>query len=140
MTRRAFMGGVASAAADNGTAKVVPSASDVVIVPVGTAGNAAAWTMIAVACLVTVAVGVFAATHIRFTPDLPASTQQTLQDLPVGLMATSPDHHAPMAGAHLTGEHAALDVLTALDGATAGCGSCDARHRNLGRLGESKAP
>lgn len=131
---------VRGVAAKNGTAQGMPSAPDAVITGGATTGNAAARTAVAVACLVAVAVGIFAAGHIRFTLDPPATKRQALQDPPIGIPAASPNRHAPMVGPLLTGEQAARAATTALDGAAAACGSCDARHRNLGRLGESTAP
>lgn len=134
------MGGTTNAAANNGRAQVMQSAPDVAIVGAATLGNAEARTIMAAVCLVMVAVGVFAAPHIRFTLDLPAGQQLAIQDLPIGVLTESPEDRALMAGAHLTGEQAAREAPTVLDGAAAACGSCDARHRNLGRLGESTAP
>lgn len=47
-------------------------------------------TIRAKACLVTVSVGVLAAGGIRFTPDLPATKQQAIADIPMGLLMKVP--------------------------------------------------
>jgi hypothetical protein len=125
---------------DNGKTQALPSTPDVVIAGAANSGNATARTLIGAACLATVAVCVLATGHIRFSSDFSARKPQALQDLPTGLPAISSTYHALMAGAPPTGDQAAHEMPTELGGAASGCGSCDARHRNLGRLGESLAP
>jgi hypothetical protein len=134
------MRGAGSSPVDIGERQALPNTSDVVIAGAATSGNATARTLIGVACLTMVAACVLATGHIYFSSDFSAREPQALQDLPIGLSATSSTYHALMAGARPTGDQAAHEMSTELGGAAAGCGSCDARHRDLGRLGESLAP
>ncbi len=125
---------------DGGKRQALPSTPEIVIGGAAAIGNVAARTLIVTACLVLVAVGVFATGQIRVTSDFSAREQSALQGLPIGIPAASSTYHALMAGAPPTGDQAAPEVATEFGDAVAGCGSCDARHRSLRRPGESLAP
>ncbi|MGF1444818.1 MAG: flavin monoamine oxidase family protein [Pikeienuella sp.] len=56
----------------------------------GVAVETSAGTIRAAACLVTVSTGVLASGAIRFTPELPAATQEALHNLPMALLVKVP--------------------------------------------------
>ena len=93
----------------------------------------------AIGLLILIA-GIFVMGLARTKLDPTAHGQHKFQDQLSGISANGPERFSPMEGAQLTDEQRAREVPTSIDVESAACRSCDARHRNLLRLKQTKVP